>query len=198
MNETEYDVLGRKSMLYGILPPNSIFKHVVVIDEPITDINTINQIGSNMKAEIQSKLNQLKEQNSLLEQQIKELEFELAKPDEWEPKGGNYIINGDGYIETAGGCRDSYRSFGTTRSSKEQATVARDEIRAFSRLLAYRDEFCPNWNEDTHHWVLSYTGNRWEVLYSVRSNLPCTGKVFFTETVAYELVKKLNSGEVKL
>jgi hypothetical protein len=48
-----------------------------------------------MKAEIQNKLIQLKEQNSLLEQQIKELKIELVKPEQW----GHKVVTCDHIFE---------------------------------------------------------------------------------------------------
>ena len=151
-----------------------------------------------MKQEIQDKIDQLKAQ-------INELETELKKPKKWQPNGGKWHIRMDGVI----GCAPAdkkYAEFGTERDTHEAAENASRAMRAFNRLLAYRDEFFPEWAEYTE--VVYYVAKTPDPLFYGRMMWGCFvvgtnkdhfgGRVLFSESVAKELVQKLNSGEVEL
>lgn len=150
-----------------------------------------------MKQEIQNKIDQLKKQ-------LNELEAELKKPNKWQPKGGIWHIRMDGVI----GCAPAdkkYAEFGTERNTREAAENASRAMRVFNRLLAYRDEFFPEWAEykgDLYFVDQKYNifGNpAWEYYKTGGKQVThFNGRVLFSISVAEELVRKLNSGEVEL
>jgi hypothetical protein len=144
----------------------------------------------------------LKQQIEEMEEKLEEMRSELDKVEKWEPEGGKYFILGDGGItETA--TIFEYRVFGTERKTREAAEKARNEMRVFNRLLAYRDEFAPGYEPDmydfNHHtWFVYYNKHEMEFrAYNNYTNID-VGKVYMPEAVAKELVRKLNSGEVVL
>jgi hypothetical protein len=75
-------------------------------------------------------------------------------------------------------------------------------MRAHNRLLAYRDEVCPdyepNWNDNSTKYHVSYGAveNRYSVCANAYGRY--LGVVCFPEAVAKDLCDKLNSGEVIL
>jgi hypothetical protein len=131
----------------------------------------------------------------------KEMKEEAKK---WEPKGGNYVVRSDGAVEcTNGETLYSGREalFGTRYKTQELAEKAAKEMRHFNRLLAYKMEFCPEYEPDWREYQKKYyvvydnLQKRWSVVFNCYSN---SLVVYFTKKVAEELVKKLNSGEVTL
>ena len=166
---------------------NNTFDNIILINIP-----TIKTNKNNMKAEIQNKIDELKAQ-------ISALEIELNKPEPWNPKsGGEWIMNSDGSIERLP-YPVKYTDFGVSRFSPKQAQEMRDEIRAFARLLAYRDEFDLCSTPAQRHWYVTRSINGTWLSYETSYNHPNAGRVFFSsDSVVNDLVDKLNSGEVKL
>lgn len=73
------------------------------------------------------------------------------------------------------------------------------ELLAYSRLLAYRDEFCPiiSTSNTGYNYCIHYDNVRLKYGYSY--NVFLIGfNVYFVEDIAIELCEKLNSGEVVL
>lgn len=142
-----------------------------------------------------------------LKQKITELEAKIAadnKPEivPWVPKGGQYWISGESLVE-AYPTRDAPKEYilaSTVRDNKQQAEKAAAEIRKFSRLLAYRDEFAPDYKPyfecDDGKAKIIFVSGKYYMLKDIFSQNVAT--VYFPEDVAIELVKKLNSGEVVL
>lgn len=127
-----------------------------------------------------------------------EYRIKLAK---WEPEGGDFWISSFGYINETKTCKNA-RLFGTERKTKELAERAAKEMRAFNRLLAYRDEFCPDyepdWNDHNAVKYVVYLDNKakkWDLSKCYYCQYLT---VYFPQHIAEELVKKLNSGEVEL
>ena len=129
------------------------------------------------------------------------------KVEQWEPKGGNWIIDigepnpvidvgnypiEDMYIEQD--------HAGLSRKTKEQAERAAKKMRAFNRLLAYVDEFDPDfkYNKDSCNYYVfyDYTEGKHSVCWSTTARQ--IGVTYMSKEVAEELCRKLNSGEVCL
>lgn len=142
------------------------------------------------------------EQLEALKKQVIELQEKLNKltwKDKWDPKGGGFTIVFTGNVFEYGSDDDS-RLFGTERETKELAEKAAVKMRQFNRLLAYHDEFCPDYEfkegNDNYFIYLSSTNNTW--CYSDYSTIKIGTEIYFPKNIAIELVKKLNSGEVEL
>lgn len=94
------------------------------------------------------------------------------------------------------------RLFGKTRKTEEQATKARDEMRIFNRLLAYRDEFDADfkevWDGNTNNYYVYYCVSTGKYKFSANFIERGIDKVYMSKEVAKELVRKLNEGEVIL
>ena len=144
---------------------------------------------------IASKLQRIQE----IERQLAQLKAELNIK-QWEPVGGGWCIDPYGDAIEADSA-DDCRKFGTERPTKSQANKARDEMRVFNRLLAYRDEFDPDFipNWDNGCWdkcYIFYQHGSWRVASTGKNHILCC--VYFSKEVAEELVRKLNEGEVVL
>ena len=144
----------------------------------------------------------LKQQIEEMEAKLQEMRKELESAEKWEPEGGKYYINGSGSV-----CKEvsttGYRKFGIERKTREAAEKARDEMRVFNRLLAYRDEFAPgyepDWDSDRElkaYIEYDHTKNKWRVNFNTRRSEVVN--VYMPEDVVLELARKLNSGEVEL
>lgn len=140
-------------------------------------------------------------------QRIEEMEKQLAalraevenESKQWHPIGGEYCITPTGDVSMAPSDTD-YGAFGTERPTKEQAEKARDEMRAFNRLLAYRDEFDPDFEYDDgwNFYIEIDIDDSRKYTYDSDMNYKRVGVVYMSEKVAEELCDKLNSGEVVL
>lgn len=124
--------------------------------------------------------------------------FKEPKIVPWKPVGGDYYINTAGCVhksESTQHCSE----FGTERPTREQAEKARDEMRVFNRLLAYRDEFDPDFDFEeagcgstVYHTGYGYATTT-DDLYGRN-----VGTVYMSKAVAEELCRKLSNGEVVL
>lgn len=119
----------------------------------------------------------------------------------WEPKGGKFVVFSTGDIGSGASPNSDAIKFGACRETKDQAEKAAIEMRKFNRLLAYRDEFCPDYVPDwsnrlelKHYVLYDHSEEKYKVYTFFYS--PC--EVFFPKEAAYELAEKLNSGEVVL
>lgn len=149
---------------------------------------------------ITSKLQRIQEIEQQLAQLKAELESEIQGIKQWEPVGGGWSIFEDGDVINADSSHSS-RLFGTERPTEKQAIKARDEMRVFNRLLAYRDEFDPDFvpNWDNGCWdkfYIFYSHGTWSLASTRHIHILCG--VYFSKEVAEELARKLNSGEVVL
>jgi hypothetical protein len=130
------------------------------------------------------------------------------KVEQWEPKDGGWIIDigkpnpvidihsypiGDMYIEQ--------EHSGLTRETKDQAERAAKKMRTFNRLLAYVDEFDPDYQFDYHksnHYIEYCSGVRKYFAGCTDCDYEKLGIVYMSREVAEELCRKLNRGEVCL
>lgn len=133
---------------------------------------------------------------SILE--LKETIKDIEEANRWEPEGGgHYITSGGECYEYASDTRT--REFGAERRSIEQAEQASIAMRRFNRLLAYKDEFAPDYvfNRAFNNWfVFLECDNTFRIDYTSAYCQPTT--VYLPEYVARELCEKLNSGKVVL
>jgi len=110
----------------------------------------------------------------------------LEKPEQWEPRGGDYWAN--------------LRHLGVGRNGAALRLSA--AMRTHNRLLAYVDEFGGDWEadwSDNHkNYYVCYAHLRM-VWSATMSSTTCTGgTVYMSEECAKDLAAKLNSGEVVL
>ena len=127
--------------------------------------------------------------------------IEPPKPSQWEPKGGSHYILGTKV--SIGRSMEEYRQFGLERTDRAQALKAVKAMRIHNRLLAYVEEFDPNYNPD---WVnpdddkyFVYYDNKhrkWFIASHLYAYVP--GSVYMSKACAKTLLTKLNSGEVVL
>ncbi|MGZ3922004.1 MAG: hypothetical protein ACXVC7_17010 [Bacteroidia bacterium] len=144
------------------------------------------------------KLDQLLKQKQDIEEQIKLIEQEPLNK-KWEPVGGEYTIDAEGDVFYGEPSHD-YSFFGTERQTKEQAEKARDKMRVFNRLLAYHDEFCPDFEfvAGDENYIVHFDNMYKTYMYFQCIEKEYIGLVYFPKNIAKELVEKLNSGEVEL
>lgn len=123
-----------------------------------------------------------------------------AMPMQWEPEGGDFFIDPDGQV-TYGESSDNYKRFGTERKTREAAERAAIEMRKFNRLLAYRDEFAPDYDPDRSELTVGeccvhfdHARKRWTMSRNRVGDV--AGAVYMPLRVAVHLCRKLNSGEV--
>lgn len=123
----------------------------------------------------------------------------------WEPEGGNFLINLSGIVSNSGNSDFPVlgTNFGMRRKTVAQAQRARDEMQIRHRLLAYRDEFdpdyVPDWSnmlEDKYFTYCDMAIKKHFVGHTKR--FKNSAAVYMSEHVANKLVDKLNSGEVVL
>jgi hypothetical protein len=119
-------------------------------------------------------------------------------PPRWSPPPGGWAIFSDGGVEFTE-THDPRREFGSERNSKEEAEYASKKMTEHNRLLTYAAEFCPD-HEFTEgsrdmNWHVMRVGKQWSIT-STQVYVP--GIVYMPEDVAYDLARKLNSGEVTL
>ena len=144
--------------------------------------------------ELNNRIEYYKESILELEEALKDIE----EANRWEPEGGGFYINCGG--ETYECASDTHtREFGAERRSIEQAEQASIAMRRFNRLLAYKDEFAPDYvfNRAFNNCYVYFD---YDNIYRV-SNTSCYCEpttVYLPEEAAKELCKKLNSGKVVL
>ena len=133
---------------------------------------------------------------------VEDLKVKIKNVAVWEPKGGEWCIDcyGD-VVEYASA--DGTRLHGVERETEEQALKALEAMRIFNRLLAYRDEFAPDYTPDfvtlgALNWCIFFNHRTGKYARAVVEYPQVLGTVLFPEEVAEELVEKLNSGEVTL
>lgn len=158
-----------------------------------------------MSTTIEQLQKQLADAQALTEQLQRELE-EASKPkqsplQQWNPEGGEWFIRNNGCVDNVITV-DDFRLFGTERKTKEQAEKAAKAMRTFNRLLAYRDEFDPDfeevWDYETYNYCVVYSVDLGEYMVDGYKCYKTVGVVYMSESVAEELAKKLNNGSVEL
>lgn len=123
------------------------------------------------------------------------------KRPKWVPKEGTWVatlLERNSY-SCSGVAPQGVVEAGLLRETQERAERASVELRRYSRLLAYRDEFAPDYvipEEGKQTYVLNCTKGTWHFRASVVGRFAT--EVCFPEGVARRLADKLNSGEVEL
>ena len=144
--------------------------------------------------ELNNRIEYYKESILELEEALKDIE----EANRWEPEGGGHYINSGGECYEC--ASDTHtREFGAERRSIEQAEQAAIAMRRFNRLLAYKDEFAPEYvfNRDFNNYYVFFDyDNTFRIDATSVYCQPTT--VYLPEDVARELCKKLNSGKVVL
>lgn len=146
----------------------------------------------------QQMLQRLKE----TEEQLKQLKESIAQmpEDKWEPQGGDWVVVG-GLIHNCGSEDPRVTTFGCTYDTLDKAAKAKDMMRLHNRMIAYKMEFCPDWEPDwgdniTPKYYIFFNHYTECYEHSSYAGLNTLGTVFLPEQIAEELCKKLNSGEV--
>jgi hypothetical protein len=147
----------------------------------------------------QQTIDEIKLQIDILRNKVNQLEEEEKEKKiiPWEPKGGDFFFSSGGIL--VGFSDEKCQTYGIERTSKEQAQKARNKVRQFQRLLAYHDEYCPDYEfiENGTNGIVFYDIEIkiWKVdFYTTWAFI----SVYFPKNIAEDLVKKLNSGEVVL
>ena len=123
---------------------------------------------------------------------------------QWEPKGGDFYNNLHAPCAVSEGRTSTItRLAGLERETREKAEEAAKAMVTFNRLLAYRDEFDPNyyanWNNESlkkHYIYYDHREGKYFTSYGHRS--ACPTRVYMSKDVAVELARKLNNREVVL
>ena len=117
--------------------------------------------------------------------------------EEWQPEGGEFQITGAGWVAESS---LSGREFGMRRTTRAMAERAKDEMRIHHRLLAWRDEYCPDYRLDWKQMALTvqfdHNHKKWVGAKANARETP--GAVYFPLSIIDTLVDKLNSGLLKL
>ena len=145
-------------------------------------------------------------------ERIKKLEDELAllkkqvtDEEQWEPCGGEWFVSRNGKVSNAESTYGS-RKFGIEFPTEKQAETAAEAMRIHNRLLAYVDEFDPDWQADwddnRHVYQRKFyvyknmDAKQWHKGFDCGCYSP--DRVYMSETCAEDLTRKLNSGQVIL
>ena len=147
------------------------------------------------RTELENELKLLESGADAIRQQL------AAMPKQWEPEGGLWLVSSGGHAieyQEFQGARD----FGSERKTREAAERAAIEMRKFNRLLAYRDEFAPGYEPDWRdncgkfHIYFDHSNGTFDV--DANQEWEAIGTIYMPKSVAIELCRKLNSGEVVL
>jgi hypothetical protein len=118
----------------------------------------------------------------------------------WEPTSGSFYFTARGVFYIDESLNPFNITFGATRQSYELAQRAFNQVRFYSRMLAYRDEFCPEyeleWDNSRDKAYIFYDHSIKKFCYSTNTVCEIAGGIYFPISAAAALVKKLNSGEV--
>ena len=147
-----------------------------------------------------SEIENLKTTIATLQQQLEKLEAE-QKAKKWEPKAGKFSASTDGKVHAANNS-DADISYGIERDTKEAAEERYREMRRFSRLLAYHNEFVvPPFHkpfaEGTSNTYIGFSHATGKFEGLKLRTVEVFGVPNFPPEIAKALIEKLNSGEVE-
>lgn len=156
-----------------------------------------------MNNNLQELQNKLEEAKALANKLQQELEQAKKANEKYELQGGGYslMLSSNG-ITNPTSSTHNFCSAGLERKTKELAESALKQIRAFSRMLAYAHEHCPEWEAD---WSNSGQ-SRYKVIYDHSLNKWIVGSnswikgliVYMDKQTAEKLADDLNSGRFSL
>jgi len=138
-----------------------------------------------------------------IEEEAKAIRAALEKKEQWNPKGGDWLVGLRGKVSNERGeCwATDWTKYGVMYPTEEEATKAAEAFRKYHRLYAFVAEHAPDWkpdwssNQEKCSIHYSHKSNCWE--YSISCYLE-ESQIYMPEFVAKDLVEKLNSGEVVL
>lgn len=121
---------------------------------------------------------------------------------QWDPEGGDYWISSTGIV-----CRalssGNASAFGVERPTLETAQKAANAMRVYNRLLAYVDQYTPDYepdwdnNNQVKYFVYcDHATGVYDYIYNTKSQ--DLAKVYMPEWLAEQLCKQLNEGSVVL
>lgn len=123
----------------------------------------------------------------------------IKKPmKKWSPRSGDWAFSFEGPLNITP--KNQGVDFGVARTSRSKALTAYHQARAFLRLLAYRDEFAPDWSGSDELCEIyirrNYDFQTVDINEIDQTTTLCS--VLFPKAAALELVEKIKSGEVEL
>jgi len=153
-------------------------------------------------------LNQLMNGEDVLRIECNGLHITIKeKVEKWEPKFGEFTLSFNmqpvfvkDHVKSQENLK-FLRESGMLRGTYGQAERAAKKMRTFNRLLAYVDEFDPDYQFDYHksnHYIEYCSGVRKYFAGCTDCDYEKLGIVYMSREVAKELCRKLNSGEVCL
>lgn len=130
-------------------------------------------------------------------QKLKELQAQIDsmpddKPQQWEPEGGEWYVNGNGKVRKATSKQD-YAQFGTVYQTKEQSDQAIKLMHRYNLLL---------------NWVIEHGGDGVTGSYYVTKHNNCykisrefldckdLSKIYMSKKLAQKLGQGLNDGTI--
>lgn len=152
-------------------------------------------------------LNQLMNGEDVLRIECNGLHITIKeKVEKWEPKFGEFTLSFNmqpvfvkDHVKSQENLK-FLRESGMLRGTYGQAERAAKKMRSFNLLLAYVDEFDPDFEftigETNCYIEINHNKIEYEVSYSY--DFESLSTVYMSEEVAQELCRKLNSGEVCL
>lgn len=142
--------------------------------------------------------------NALMQGEPVTIEPPKPKVEKWQPKGGYFYIEQDGYI-TNQRSTNKPTAFGMAYPTKEAAEKARDAMRKHNRLLAWLaendDGWVANWRDDDQgkYYVYSVHTPEGKVYrFNINWNDCGLGTVYMSKNNALKLCKLLNDRVVEL
>lgn len=155
-----------------------------------------NKLGE-MAVELHRRKNALLQEVHDTEQKLEAIRLANKK---WNPKfpTGHWLISNDYRVVVATTVSDSCLLVGKYRDDRDIATRAATELRIHSRLLAYRDEFDPNfeWTMGGYNYYVTKGTEGWRLYCDRMFRTP--GVVYMSKDIVLQLIDKLNKGTVEL
>ncbi len=129
-------------------------------------------------------------------------EEKVSKPEfeQWEPEGGEHVLDYDNTAEQAPTC-NSARLAGRERATQELAKQAANASRERDRLEAFRDQYWSGWKADWENKKQGkyqvYINNTTGIASSKAFfNARTLGTVYGPKEFAEEAAKMINSGKL--
>ena len=152
--------------------------------------------------ELQQRLN---EAQALVEKLQKEVEAKAAAEkanQKYKLQGGKWFITLSDSCTDHGMSTDNFASAGLERKTEALAESALKQIRAFSRMLAYADEHCPeweaDWGDDCQEKFFVYFNSRTNLWVANYTTIHHYLTVCMNKVTAEKLASDLNSGRFSL
>jgi hypothetical protein len=174
-------------------------------DEQYEDWDLLSEYEENIVyKDLQELEDKLAAAQAIVEKLKKEKEVAEKANQKYELQGGGYsLIVTSNQVSSKIGSANNWLEAGLERKTEALAQSALKQIRAFSRMLAYVDEHCPQWeanwrnknNETKYKVSYDHSLEKWTVEGNswVQSNT-----VYMDKPTAMKLADDLNSGRFSL